>query len=108
MTKQFETLLVALSSSQSFIVIGYGPGSRRRGGGRNAGGRGKKKCDIWNGGGDHLILQCSKTVLKAQEKNDTHVSLTMKMHLCLSIQISKYLRLPKIQMKYIFKMKCQI
>jgi len=108
MNKQLESLLKALSSSQSPAGSIYELGNRGRGAGRNTERHGKKKRYCWNCGGDHHVFQRSKTILKAQENNYTHVSFDDELHFCLLTPMSSYLHLLEIQIRYIFRLKCQI
>jgi hypothetical protein len=71
--KQLSKLSAALLSSTSGSSTegegrNGGRGSNGRGSGRGGGGRGKRKKYCWNCGGDHHIIQCTRTILKEKEK----------------------------------------
>jgi hypothetical protein len=57
-------------SSKESEGRGGGRGSDGRGGGRGGGGRGKRKKYCWNYGGEHHVIQCTRTILKEKEKGD--------------------------------------
>ncbi len=69
--KQLSKLSAALMSSTSSNKSegrSGGSGGGGRGGGRSGGGRGKRNKHCWNCGGDHHILQCTRSILKEKEK----------------------------------------
>ncbi len=108
--KQLSKLPAALllstsdSSNESDGRSGSGRGRDGRGGGRGGGGRGKRKKYCWNCGGDHHILQHTRTILKEKEKRghtDTYVDesaffpkVSLRRATCVQICIFTKRRLP--------------
>jgi len=71
LAKLSATLLPCTSSSSNESKgRGGGRGSEGRGGGRGGGGHGNRKKCCWNCGGDHHVIQCTRTILKEKEKGD--------------------------------------